>query len=226
MLVSWYYIPEIRYWFSVLSPWLVSILWQILPMCKLIFMQIVSVVVKKVSTSLFQPMVEFWTSFWLTMLGVYIPYSGVCFLEHSGGLASRPQWQWVSKRRRLRHDSSSVDLGSISSGRSRALLWVTLEPILHTLYETQVGLGIFHEQNHGWCATSLSHPSISQNRGTDSFKVFFCSGCGWASWTFSLSDMCATVFEHHYSFHCGRALFQYCAKRWISAPDSTSVHKT
>jgi hypothetical protein len=61
-----------------------------------------------------------------------------------------------------------------------------------------------------------SHVSIILNHATDWFDVFLCSGCGWASWSFFISDTCATVFEHLYTLRCGKAVSILC---WKSAMD-------
>jgi hypothetical protein len=103
-----------------------------------------------VSKSFFPLMVVFWTSFWLVMSEVSIPYFGICFLEHNGAAMSHPQWQYISKGHYLHHDSDSIGLGRLSNGCACALLWVVLEAILHKLYETQVSRGWCYEQNHGW----------------------------------------------------------------------------
>ena len=38
------------------------------------------------------------------------------------------------------------------------------------------------------CHFVMSRPSVIQNHGADSFNVFFCYGCGWASRSFFISD--------------------------------------
>jgi hypothetical protein len=74
--------------------------------------------------------------FWLALSDVSIPCSGVCFLERNGWSTSRLQQQRVPKRRHLRYDGGSNDLGRLSNGYACALVWGVLEPILQRFYET------------------------------------------------------------------------------------------
>jgi hypothetical protein len=78
------------------------------------------------------------------------------------------------------------------------------------------------------CHLIDSHPLIIQNQGTVLFTVFFCSGCGWASCSFFISDTCVTILVIHLNtLRCGKALFPYCAGslEWISVPGTLSAHK-
>jgi hypothetical protein len=72
-----------------------------------------------------------------------------------------------------------------------------------------------------------SHPWLIQNIGKVSFIVVLCSGCGWASWSFFISDTCATILVIHlHILRCSKALLPYYAEslQWTSAPDTPSAH--
>jgi hypothetical protein len=63
-----------------------------------------------------------------------------------------------------------------------------------------------------------SHPSIIQHHGMDSFSVFLCRGCEWASWSFYISGTHATISEHSYPFTrllCDKAVSILCWKSVI-----------
>lgn len=105
----------------------------------------------------FLPMVEFWTSFWLVMSDVYVPYADVCFLECNGGFLSHPQWQCISKEHRLHCSNGSLGLGRLSNSCACALMSVVLKPLLLKLYGTHVCHWCFREQDHDHCAYDISH---------------------------------------------------------------------
>jgi len=113
--------------------------------------------------------------FLLEMQDVSIPHSWTYFQACSGGSMSCPQWR-VSRMPHL-HDNSNLKCFSrLSNGCICILLWVVLQPNVHTLYYVKSTMTYFmgqimtNAQMMGHFVNSGS--STNQNHDTDLFNIF------------------------------------------------------
>ena len=83
--------------------------------------------------------------FWPVIVGVSIPYLGVCCLDHSSGSVFCPQWYCIS-RSHLQCYSDSEGAGRYPGIHSCAVVWVAWEP---TLYNSVKVFSVVDDY-HGW----------------------------------------------------------------------------